>query len=333
MRLRLEKTVMARERPYLLHLTSSADLETTYEAIRAGFIALALEKNRRATPFVAQARALKAAASAAKAPAELLNINEIQTALLTASGISDKAAAHFSSEDKSEAIQGLIRNFLDPSGENFIEELVFRFLLTRGDTLGGAMRNVGGALAQRKLTRAIISNLRIAGNFYQWLHSTNNTWMQMTKDDSDIELYLRGLNWQKGRQNRTLIYNLTVPLVKNNVDLCLFRCGSDDISTKALAKTIFDSPDKYIALGELKGGIDPAGADEHWKTARTALIRIQEAFAKLRLKPHTFFVGAAIEKKMASEIWNQLRKGILENAANLTDDNQIASVSRWLCNL
>lgn len=35
---------------------------------RAGFVALALEKNRRATPFVEQARSLKAAASQAKTP-------------------------------------------------------------------------------------------------------------------------------------------------------------------------------------------------------------------------------------------------------------------------
>ena len=54
---------------YLQHLKSSKDLETTSEAIRAGFVALALEKNRRATPFIAQARALKAVASTAKGPA------------------------------------------------------------------------------------------------------------------------------------------------------------------------------------------------------------------------------------------------------------------------
>ena len=195
------------------------------------------------------------------------------------------------------------------------------------------MRNVGGALAQRKLTRAIVSNLRIAGKSYQWLHSTNNTWMQMTYDDSDIELHLRGLSWQKGRQSRMLIYNLTVPMIKNNVDLCLFKCNPIDLAAKGLAKEVYSSPEFYIALGELKGGIDPAGADEHWKTARTALNRIREAFAKLGFNPHTFFVGAAIEKKMASELWSQLETGTLENAANLTDDNHIASVSRWLCNL
>ncbi|MBA4396718.1 MAG: type II restriction endonuclease, partial [Syntrophus sp. (in: bacteria)] len=37
-------------KPYLQHLKSGKSLETTYEAVRAGFVALALEKNRRATP-------------------------------------------------------------------------------------------------------------------------------------------------------------------------------------------------------------------------------------------------------------------------------------------
>ncbi|GJQ24253.1 MAG: hypothetical protein HBSAPP01_20430 [Candidatus Brocadia sapporoensis] len=89
----------------------------------------------------------------------------------------------------------------------------------------------------------------------------------------------------------------------------------------------------YIARREFKSGIDPAGADEHWKTDRTHLNRIQDSFKKMVLKPNLFFIGAAIEAKMAVEIWNLLKKGILSNTANLTDDNQIASVSRWLCNL
>ncbi len=33
--------------------------------------------------------------------------------------------------------------------------------------------------------------------------------------------------------------------------------------------------EKTLMLGELKGGIDPAGADEHWKTANTVLIGLE----------------------------------------------------------
>jgi type II restriction enzyme len=150
----------------------------------------------------------------------------------------------------------------------------------------------------------------------------------MPEDDTDIELHLRGLAWGEGANCRTLVYNLTVPLFGNNVDLCLFQCPSDQMGKKVHA-----TPNAYLALGELKGGIDPAGADEHWKTARTALNRIRAAFAKKKLKPHAFFIGAAIEAKMANEIWAMLTSGELQNAANLTEDDQIASLTRWLCAL
>ncbi len=51
---------------YIQHLTGSTDLITPLEEIRAGFVALALERNRQATPFVEQARALKVLAQQAK---------------------------------------------------------------------------------------------------------------------------------------------------------------------------------------------------------------------------------------------------------------------------
>ena len=314
--------------PYRRHLRSSKDLVTTYEATRSGFVALALEKNRRATPYVAEARALQEAASQVKTPTDLLRIKGIETGLLTAAGLSDKALVHLLPEDKTESIKGLIKNFLEPAGTKFVEELVFRFLLTRGDALGGSMRNVGGALAQRKLTRAILSTLAIAGVKYQWQHTKNRKWAEMTIDDSEIDLSLRGLHWQYEGRDRTIIYNLTIPLVKNNVDLCLFNLRPEELETIGYA-----IPDSYVALGELKGGIDPAGADEHWKTARTSIERIRTAFSKAGYSPHTFFVGAAVEKKMASEIWSQLKNGTLSNAANLNEEKQLASISHWLCTL
>lgn len=316
------------QKSYQQHLKSSKSLETTYEAVRAGFVALALEKNRRATPFVAQARALKAAASKAKTPAELMKISEIQPALLTAAGVSDKATNHLQDSDKRAAVSGLIKNFLEPAGVNFVEELVFRFLLTRGDTLGGSMRNVGGFMAQKKLTRALLACLKLAGKKCQWLHADTKTWAELPDDDTDLELSLRGLSWNAAKGPRTLLYNVTVPLVTNNVDLSLFNCSFRDMS-----REIIHQPSAYIALGELKGGIDPAGADEHWKTARTALNRIHVAFEKQKLKPHIFFIGAAIEAKMAGEIWAMLKQGSLDNAANLTDEDHISSITSWICTL
>ncbi len=232
-------------KPYQQHLESSKDLETTYEAVRAGFVALALEKNRRATPHVAEARALKVAAAKARTPADLLKMPEIQPGLLTAAGVSDKATNHLQDTDKREAVDGLIKNFLVPAGANFVEELVFRFLLTRGDTLGGSMRNIGGSMAQKKLTRAILACLKLAGKKCHWLRKDTNVWAELPDDDTDVELSLRGLSWVSDKGPRTLRYNVTVPVVRNNVDLSLFNCSSTEMKRETI-----HTPSAYVALGE-----------------------------------------------------------------------------------
>lgn len=229
---------------YKNHLKTSLDLVTAYEKTRAGFVALAIERNRRATPFIDQARVLKTIASQVNTPDDLMNLIEIQPALLAASGVSDKAAGYLQPQDKIQAIQGLIKEFLEPAGSDFVEELVYRFLLTRGDTLGGSMRNVGGVLAQRKLTRAILANLALANIPYYWLHSTTKTWIPMTEEDAGIDLYVKGLSWSIDNKNRTIIYNLTVPLVKSNIDVCLLNPDYQQISPAT-----YKIPNHYIALG------------------------------------------------------------------------------------
>ena len=87
-------------------------------------------------------------------------------------------------------------------------------------------------------------------------------------------------------------------------------------------------------FGELKGGIDPAGADEHWKTGNTALNRIRTSFAAAGYpRMMTSFVGAAIERSMAEEIYNQLESGTLTNATNLTNNYQLIEYCNWLIEL
>ena len=314
--------------PYPRHLSTSADLITAPEEIRAGFVALALERSRQASPFVEQARALKVAAMQAKDPNDLLEIEGIRTALLTAAGFSEKATKQTEEKDQIAAIRDFIEKFLEPSGTNFVDELVYRFLLTRGDSLGGSMRNIAGKLAERKLTRSLISALIIHETTYQWLNKMSNTWITENADNANIELSLKALSWKKNGETRTLIYNRKIPLVDKNIDICLLHCTPDKME-----QAIQGPPERFIAFGELKGGIDPAGADEHWKTAQTALTRIKTAFANESLSPDLFFIGAVIVDSMAGEIWNQLEEGTLKNAANLTDPDQVASLANWLVDL
>ena len=315
--------------PFKNHLKSYEDLITPYEETRAGFITLALEKNKTATPFVEEAKALKVLASRAKTPTELLEIDDIQDSLLTAAGISDKAKTHLQEGDKQEAIKGLIENFLESAGKSFVDELVYRFLLTRGDSLGGRMRNLGGKLGEWRFTRIFMSTCSVSSVDLEYLDSENKKWVT-PNTKLEIERRLKGLHWISHGNKRTLIYNLTVPTVEKNVDFCLFDCSPDEIIFGRNRDSAHHKPEKYLALGELKGGIDPAGADEHWKTANSALDRIRTAFSDRNCFPKTFFVGAAIEAAMAQEIYRQLEDQTLSNGANLTDETQVVSLCDWL---
>ena len=311
-------------------IQKSTDLVTSREQTRAGFIAFALEKNRRSTPIIESAKSLKVLASKAKTAKDLLKITEIQPALLTAAGLSDKAVNHFTEDDTIKAISGLIENFLEPAGKGFVDEVVYRYLLIKGDSFGGSMRNIVGAIAQQKFVRTLLSNLSVAGTNYLWLENKTKKWEEKPDDDFAIEEQLKALSWKNPKQkHRVLAFNLNIPIVKNNIDICLFNADTELYANGEIVNT----PDKILMLGELKGGIDPAGADEHWKTGNAALNRIRESFSKHNLKIDTSFIAAAIEKKMASEIFAQLQSKTLSNAANLTIDKQLVSYCNWLLKL
>jgi type II restriction enzyme len=311
-------------------IKTSEDLVTSREQTRAGFIAFALEKNRRSTPIIESAKSFKILASRAKTAKDLLNISEIQPALLTAAGLSDKAVNYFNEADKKKAILSLIENFLEPAGKYFIDEVVYRYLLIKGDSLGGSMRNIVGAIAQQRFVRTLLSNLSISGTNYQWLDNKTKNWEEKPSNDFAIEEQLKALSWKNPKgKNRILSFNLSIPIVRNNIDICLFTSDIEEYSNGKIVNT----PEKILMLGELKGGIDPAGADEHWKTGNTALNRIRESFTQHDLKIETSFIAAAIEKKMASEIFAQLQGKILSNAANLTIDEQLVSYCNWLLKL
>lgn len=305
-------------------IKNANELITSREQTRAGFIAFALEKNRRSSPIVENAKSLKVFASRVKNARDLLSMTEIRPAMLTAAGLSDKSLAYFNEEDKSNAIKKLIKEFLEPAGHHFADELVYRYLLFKGDSLGGTMRNIVGIIAQQRLLKTLISNLNIMGIKYLWLDNISREWR--TPTDLLVENNIKAITWKYGTKYKTFAFNLKIPIVNNNVDLCLFNSDYKNFDNGKIVNT----PDKIIMLGELKGGIDPAGADEHWKTGNSALSRIRQSFNAKGLNIDTSFIAAAIENKMANEIFKQLQKGTLTYAANLTIKEHVVNYCDWI---
>ena len=130
---------------------TAMDLVTTHEQIRAGFLAIALEKNTLGNQFVDQARAFKTMVASTRSPDDFLDMANIRPFVLTAAGLSDKSLQHLNESDYRFVIKELIDKFLKPAGDAYIDETIYRFLLTKGDAVGGAMRNRIGAMGRKNL--------------------------------------------------------------------------------------------------------------------------------------------------------------------------------------
>ncbi len=286
------------------------DLVTPHKAIRAGFLQQAVAKGKAAIPYISRARQFREALSKVKSVDSLSeDLPGFKAEIAAAAGFSVKGANHLSDEELEKVVKESLKA---ASAEiDFRQELVDRYLLTKGDALGGSMRNWIGSSAGERLVAHLLSALK-----------KKKIKPIITKSAKDK---VQSIQWD----TRFLILDHKPKLLGKNIDAILINTSG----LKEATKEAFNDPTRYIAAGELKGGIDPAGADEHWKTANSALDRIRTSFNKEKNRPALFFVGAAIESAMAIEIFEQLKSGHLAHAANLTSEKQMEDLADWLTSL
>lgn len=286
-------------------IKSYKDLRTKHRAICDGFLAQALQKTEEAQPFIEEAHTFYKSLKKASSVENLLSVPDHRNDLISACGFSDKARDKLTKQELDDSIKKVLDRIYKESGPEFRENILYRYLLTKGDSLGGRMRNLGGALAGTKLTEKIIEKL-------------SGRKIEITKNKNGK---IQTVEWD----GRRLLFDAKA-LTGNNIDVILLNSDGSNISENLLA-----NKNKYLACGELKGGIDPAGADEHWKTANTSLGRIRTIFG--RQAPALFFIGAAVETSMAKEIFRQLKTGKLSHVANLHEEEQVNDLVDWLLSL
>ena len=279
-------------------IKSHTDLVTETTARVAGFTAQAQEKIQNIQCYIDKAQKFRQNASSIRAISDIWKDADISEFILMCCMMSNKSQKHLSFQEKEGIVNGAI-DFTKLDQKEYVESLVNRYFLTCGDSLGGSMRNKVGQNAQNILSDAIASSLSHKGVQCNVHRST-------TGKITAIET-----------SNRMYIFDKTPKFIGKSIDIIILKKSTTG------GFNIEDSQ-SFIACGELKGGINPAGADEHWKTARTALQRVHDTFAAKKLtSPFLLFVGAAIEASMAVEIFNLLQTGWLKAAANLTKPAQL----------
>jgi len=277
-------------------LRTAPELITTNDERAAGFALYADRRNQELKPYIMRAGLVRDWVNRTIAePSQRYSIPaELAVDLAMAAGISVKAQSHVSPDFKATAIAAL----LDAAQSSIDSEsyILHRFLLSAGDALGGKMRNIVGSIADVRFKNAFVATLN------------------RKKGVSDIDVSdERRVVWSNSAGIRIMQFNKLLVATKKNQDV-----------------VVTDDSDKLIAVGELKGGIDPAGADEHWKTARTSLNRVRVACGA---DVNIFFAGSAIETAMAQEIVQELTTGSLTFSSNLGKQEQLIELCEWLAAL
>jgi len=278
----------------------SNDLVTSKDATIEGFSWQVNEKVEKAYSFAANAKYFVMKAKNIRSIADVRADAKLTEFVIAACMLSQKSLSHLSIDMQNDIIKRLI-DFARLNDPEYVKSLEQRYFLTSGDSLGGSMRNIIGQSAQEKLTESVFARLECLGK--RPVRSLNRSKTVAIK-------------WQ----NRQIIFDKKPSFIGKSVDFIVVNGSSAN-------NGYLESPADYVCCGELKGGIDPAGADEHWKTAKTALERIVTSFREKGVaKPKLFFLGAAIETAMSAEIFSLLQSGWLTGAANINYENQFSEI-------
>lgn len=204
-------------------------------------------------------------------------------------------------------------------------------LSNMGDAMGGISRNEVGRHAASQIISFLITYWFNLGYIKSVSYTLKNTYGLDDEEDSnfgvpntllvttdtDIKHFL--INAEKRRvkfQEIVLSNGFSLKLDKQlrwitpSLDKS-YKFGVDMVSSSS-------SIDLFWG-GEIKGGADPAGSDEHWKTATQTLNRVLEAAEKTnRLKPKFSFIATILVERVAREAQQWITEGKLTSVYNIT---------------
>ncbi len=206
-----------------------------------------------------------------------------------------------------------------------------------GDSLGGAWRNEIGRLAYVEIITPLALYLHQQG-YLQTItfrlkgamaldeetddeedeKDTNKDKVLETPDSLNLAERLRVLEKRRlvyrelrFRNGNKLLLNRQKTLRHSQNTQVKYKVGPDLLSSTHVNDVSW--------CAELKGGADPAGSDEHWKTATRAFSRIIEACDKTeRPQPPLSFIATILVDRVALEVEKWIEEGKLTSVHNLT---------------
>lgn len=204
------------------------------------------------------------------------------------------------------------------------------FMANLGDALGGSFRNEIGRLAMISVLRPLIEHLWQNGQLKSLTFSLRTNLIPgkfrqqkqivYIKPEIDMIEFLNELEAKFVKYQEIQLENGVSLMIDKKIRWRDESGKSFEASSDLHGLQQSDRPHTAVLwAAEVKGGADPAGSDEHWKTASRALNRILEAAKKSgHPKPPLSFIGTTIVPSVALEIRAWIKRGDLVSAYNLT---------------
>ena len=254
-------------------------------------------------------------------------------------------------------LNGITSNLINIGGVSQTRhiEMLFGNL---GDSLGGVSRNEVGRTASTLVIRYIANYMHKQGRLRRIVYTLKggfeedeeemqkpgNEFALNVEKDSDIEAIIknfenqrvkfkelhfdngyslmldRQVKWQRDKvlsevEIEPLEYEPEESAEEETGDNNLqrmYKFGVDLHSTN-------DNSTTMMWVAELKGGADPAGSDEHWKTATQALNRVITSSKETGRKvPSLSFIATILVERVAFEAMKWIETGKLKSVYNLT---------------
>lgn len=206
-------------------------------------------------------------------------------------------------------------------------EMVFANL---GESIGGSWRNEVGRLAYAEVIGSLVRHLHHKGCLVAISYDLKGPLTgeieedeertvsrdNLLTDSPDLLVHLEMIETNRVVYKRVALRNGNDLLLNRQIEWFDREGKSHKIGPDLSA---FLADNTLTWGGELKGGADPAGSDEHWKTATRAFDRILEASEKTaRPKPKLSFMATILVDRVAREAALWIREGKLTSAYNLT---------------
>ena len=258
-----------------------------------------------------------------------LNTSSYEAGVAPSEEIAQELSQHFNT-----IISGLVK--ASPITSRRHLEMAYANL---GESFGGSWRNEVGRLAyvevltplalylhRRGVLASIIYKLKgriIPEDEEEMINTRQNYTLNIT-ESIDLDEKLAQLEEQRIIYRELLLKNghrlqIDRQITWRDEKSKPYKIGPD-------LSSVSEDEDVLFWSGELKGGADPAGSDEHWKTATRAFDRILEASARTnRPKPKLSFIATILVERVAREAAMLIAQGKLYSVYNLTqmaDDPQ-----------